>query len=1054
MFYKINEKIIRPKATDIETREKLNQRIIALINNWILLKDKNWKPNKDFTKEFIFTSYTWKWWLHNLEFKEFESYYDYSEAKKEFEMGQFFTPFSVAKEIVETVKPDSSDKILELNVWTWIFLNFLQNFNLPNTYWFDIDIEAIKVASFLYDKANIETKDMREVSKDKYWQFNVVFWNPPFNIRLQYNWKNMSSQDVYLHKLNELLIEDWIAFFIVPYNWLNDDMNYKRTRKFIETYFDLVWQFWLSSNEFKDVWVENFATKVIVLHKKSSLWFNLPNRVNFEKENIKNFWKDFKKDKNIKYLLEYKKSKQKSIKTKLNQTNRQIERKEESLRIWLKYNYFKMFKKFLSLTKEQQDNIENMWKEMKTQDKPDYMEWKEWRQKMITKEKILWKIKTFLYHKTHKDKKEIQLIHKKWKWIVKGYDYNTRKIAKNYKPILDYEAISEPDKIKNIIWEIKTQISLLDNSIEYKFIYPNYKEILRKKTRIAKVLTETEVEDKQYFENLKKIEALDLWIFNFGKVKSKSWVVIDYSYQKEELARNLHKPYYIINFEQWLGKTIVWIAFMKAKWWKTLIIWPSIAIKNTWMSILPQSNTKFKLLSPQDIYNRGKKHFIEDNIDFYLMTFDTVNKTYNYIKKNDFKNILIDESDNIKNMSAKQTQAVLNLRNKCKNKVIMSWTLTRNNIAELYPQLNFLFNNSYNFTTTSDIVYEYDKEWNLVPKSNNKQYEPIPYRWWFWLFKSLFSPSKTSVFGIEKNEQTLYNSDWLQDLIKWMSSRLEQQDILGFKPYTLTQVEVEMTKNEIELYYIIINEFYKIMADINFRSDISSRKKRMLEIVQQIMNLLKATSAPHTYKLYKWWIHWKALKIKELVSKNINKKIMIWTNRVASNLWYKKYLEDEFPNHKIFFIKWWSVSMKNRKKIVEEFKKHNWWAILLSTTWSLSSSVNISETDIVILESLRWNWSQVSQYIFRAIRINNPTQTDVYYLTTKSLELNLVKLIIAKEKLTSVVNKWQVKEEDEIERNLWVNKESLNKNLMQLIKEENEKWVKTRQIKWNVNTNL
>lgn len=1049
MLYNINKDITKPSANDVDARLSLNKKIITLIEKNITL------PQWDnFTKEFVFNTYTWKWWLHNLDFSDFESYYKYSEAKKEFEMWQFFTPFSIANKIVSIIKPTIDDKIIEINVWTWIFLNFLSPNTISNAYGFDIDAEAIKVASFLYPKAYIENKDMREVNSSKYWKFTIAFGNPPFNIRLQYEWKKRNSQDIYLMKLNELLINDGIAVFIVPYNWLNDEMTYKQNITFLETHFDLVWQFWLKSNQFKDVWVENFKTKVIVLHKKSSLWFELPNKIDYDKKNIKNFDEDFESDKNLQYLLEYKQKKYKQIKTRLKQTNRQINMKEDNLKTWLKYEHFKMFKKFLTLTKNQQINIESMWEEMNTQTKPDYMDWKQWKRTMITKEKILGKIKTFLYHNTHQDKKEIQLLHKKWKWIVKGYDYTTRKIAKEFNPILDYEAINNPKEIETIVLDIQNKLSLLDNFSEYKFVYPNYKVILNKKKRIANILTETEIDDNQYFENLKKIEALDLWIFTFSKVKSKSWVVIDYSYQKEELARNLHKPYYIINFEQWLWKTIVWTAFMKAKWGKTLIIWPAIAIKNTWMDILPKSNTKFKLLTPQDIYNRGQKYFIEKNIDFYLMTFDTVNKTYKYIKKNDFKNILIDESDNIKNMWAKQTKAILNLRNKAKNKVIMSWTLTRNNIAELYPQLNFLFNNSYNFTTTSDTIYEYDKEWKLLSKTNEKQYKPIPYRWWFNLFKSLFSPSKASVFWIQKNEQTLYNDDWLQDLIKWMSSRLEQQDILWFKPYTLTQVEVEMTKNEIELYYIIINEFYKIMSDINFRSDISSRKKWMLEITQQIMNLLKATSAPHTYKFYKWWVHWKALKIKEMVWKNLNKKIMIWTNWIDSNLWYKKYLEKEFPNHKIFFIKWGSVSMKNRKKIVEEFKTYKWWAILLSTTWSLSSSVNISETDMVILESLRWNWSQVSQYIFRAIRIDNPTETGVYYLTTKSLEINLIKLIISKEKLTSVVNKWQVKNENEIEKDLWVNEDILNKNLMKLIKEENEKGIKTRQIKWNVNTNL
>ena len=46
--------------------------------------------------------------LHGLDRKDFDNYYSYSEAKKEIENGQFFTPPDLCQLVTEALKPSQS----------------------------------------------------------------------------------------------------------------------------------------------------------------------------------------------------------------------------------------------------------------------------------------------------------------------------------------------------------------------------------------------------------------------------------------------------------------------------------------------------------------------------------------------------------------------------------------------------------------------------------------------------------------------------------------------------------------------------------------------------------------------------------------------------------------------------------------------------------------------------------------------------------------------------------------------------------------------------------
>ena len=93
MKYQFAEQVI-PK----EHRKALNEKVLYLI-------DHNLTEQYNISKEDVYNAYTGDGGLHDLQFNDFSSYHSYSEAKKEIENGQFFTPATLAKFLVDCVKP-------------------------------------------------------------------------------------------------------------------------------------------------------------------------------------------------------------------------------------------------------------------------------------------------------------------------------------------------------------------------------------------------------------------------------------------------------------------------------------------------------------------------------------------------------------------------------------------------------------------------------------------------------------------------------------------------------------------------------------------------------------------------------------------------------------------------------------------------------------------------------------------------------------------------------------------------------------------------------------
>lgn len=150
-------------------RTEINEKILFCIDT----------HNTAITPEIAYDCYTGVGGLHDLSFNDYSNFHNYTEAKKEFEMGQFFTPHTICRMMVKMVSPTPSDRVADFCCDMSNFFNWLP----AGTYAYgaELDSKAAKVAQFLYPDAKIECQDIVFASPEG--KFDIVFGNPPFNLK-------------------------------------------------------------------------------------------------------------------------------------------------------------------------------------------------------------------------------------------------------------------------------------------------------------------------------------------------------------------------------------------------------------------------------------------------------------------------------------------------------------------------------------------------------------------------------------------------------------------------------------------------------------------------------------------------------------------------------------------------------------------------------------------------------------------------------------------------------------------------------------------------------
>lgn len=961
---------IIPQQIPRDKRAEVNEKILFAIDS-----GKDLIP-----KESIYNCYTGIGGLHNLKQADFSSYHRYAEAKKEFEMGQFFTPHELCRSMVEVLSPTSSEMVLDMCCGMGNFFNHLPN--LHNTYGFDIDGRAVTVARHLYPEAHIEKCDIQQYRPEQ--RFDVIIGNPPFNLKFDCK----LSQEYYMDKAYDVLNPAGFLMVIVPVSFMQSEFWEKTRVANINSCFSFVGQTKLNPDAFDSMGVHNFSTKVMVFLRRSR-------HIEMQPYNAD----EFIPMEELKDRVRKTRVMKQRIRIDLMRETNRIDREElEAFEYRLsKYMYELKAHAVLNRHIEKAEALVSKFRNQKPPENATNQQIKEWERKKLTTGKVLRIIRKYITSQHSVPRKEVALVKTSYGFKLKPYaprllDKVTHKAASINDLILGRAELPVPETV--------TERNRLQIRAAEKLIRRKQKQYEMQNLRFA---------DMEEDINLK--EYLDRSTFFNKDGEACEFTAL----QKHDLNLVLQKRYALLNWQQGSGKTAAvyyrarfLLKFRKVR--NAIILAPAIATNMTWIPFLSVNRERFRVIRAEsDLTN------VPEGI-FLVVSTSMLGKLrrglVRYVKQTSRKLCLVfDESDEITNPTSQRTRNILCIFRRLKYKILDTGTTTRNNIAELYSQFELLYNNSVNMVCWSPQVYHENKEREIEEESNTDYGSPFPAFRGHVLFRACHCPGKATVFGIEKQNQDVYNKEELSELIGKTVITRKFRDFAGEK-YKIQTHTVSPSDGEREVYRVIIEEFCRI-CELYYNSTGDAKKDAGLRLMRQIKLLIKACSVPHLIEGYSGdGIPNKTKYIEKLVRK-IPGKVAVGCTSIAAFDLYENHLRKCFPDRPVFVVKG-DVAFKRRQNIVTEFDSTiN--GILICTQQSLSSSVNIPACNQVILESLQWNIPRMEQFYFRFIRLDSKEMKDVHYVTYEdSVEQNLMALVLTKERLNEFIKTGEVKEQSEI----------------------------------------
>ena len=969
-----------------ERRKDINEKIIQIIES---------KQDFGISQHDIYEAFSGEGGLHGLNRSDYSSYHAYSEAKKEYEQGQFFTPHSFCEFLAGIIKPNVHDLVADLTCGMGTFLNFVPVES--NAYGNELDMKAFKVAKHLYPEAHIQCSDIRLYESEV--KFDVVFGNPPFNLRWEYKNERYISQLFYCIRAHELLQPAGFLALIVPNSFLSDDFTDSGLIEEMNKLYSFVFQMDMPDDAFKMYGVDVFDTKIMIFQKKSE--HLSASQYSLGKIDVPSFdaqGASYLHGQYIRPLLEKKdKIRHKILFERKNQNSEELE------------FTFKVKKMLFDIKRHPAvsnhyakcaDYVDRYYSE----EKPKEMNVQEWEKKRLTKNKVLYYLRRVLKNQNIVHREEIRLVKTNYGLKLKAYSPKMQA------------------KLNQMKVEKTSSFTSMVRENHYPFEDKTFADLwMRKKNAFER--------QSQSFDNMDRSNDIDGFLNTFSLYDSSRDEVIKFNEkQKIDLGLMMQKLYGILNWQQGGGKTIGAIA-----WYKRLlerksvqnvfVVSAALAIHLTWEVKLKHfGETNFVVIqSLKDIESIKPWQVV-------LISLNRMQKYQRQIQKfirmqSQKVALVMDESDELTNPRSLRTKAMIACFRRVRFKLLTTGTTTRNNITELYPQLELIYNNSINMICECKTIYVPNLEGEIKEVENTDYNLPFSAYGGLTLFKQCFSPEKVTVFGVKKHNQDINNSESLARIIKKTIITRKFVDIVGKKIYDHIPHRIEQNTAEVSVYGKIINEFQMMMH--YFGSTGNSRKDSMLKIIRQIQLLIKSTSCPHLMDEYgSEMLPSKYNYIMSLVEK-FDEKVAIGTVFLESAAEYQRVIIDRFPDRPVFLIKG-DVSFEKRTQIINEFEASTN-GILISTQQSLKSSVNIPTCNKVIIESLQWNIPKLEQYYFRFIRYNSTDMKEIHMVTyNHTIEQNLLALLMSKERINEYIKTLDFKEESEIFEDFGVDLDVLN----------------------------
>ena len=950
--------IAREERIPQDRRRELNDKILYLI-------DAGLAEDAGITREDIYNAYTGDGGLHGLKRSDYDSYSEFSDAKKEIEIGQFFTPPSVCQTVAKCIGIGKGDLVADLTCGIGSFFNFMPTEN--NLYGCELDNKAYKVAKYLYPDSNIVNGDIRLYQPGIL--FDYVLGNPPFNLKWWVDGnEEMLSQLYYCIKAHELLKPCGIMAIVVPKSFLADDFSDSGMIREMNARFHFLGEFDLSKNAFSAMGVTSFPTKVQFWQKKKAQ----------EEASMPYAAVNTPTDANT-LIVRINKAKEELSESRMEILKATASSRETSADF--AYQVDKMLYQIRvhpRLSSEHSRCCAYVHR-FYTEKQPESMKYEEWCRVRLTEPKVLNYLKKVLKKQNEKPQEDrIALVKRDYDFVYKGYSYaSSRQLSDGMKtPVPTY----------------------LVYSADGDYGFTRYAKLIRRKQK------EYERQNQQ-FADMELDTEISRALDNFTLWDSENEEEIRLNaMQKRDINLMLQKRYGLLQWEQGCGKTLAGIAVGLYRMecqnvHHTWIISSAISIRNNWDIVLKNYGLSYVFLEELSDFDKIKKG------DFVILTLNALRKYQKQIKRwvrmhNENIQLVFDESDEISNASGATTKACLDCFRRVKYKLLETGTSTRNNISEFAPQLELLYNNSYNMLSWCDRIYKRDKESGELYSEDNDYFGmPIPaYKKGYTLFSNSHLPEKITVFGVGQRTQDIYNADVLSEILGKTVITRTFEEITGKDIRRIHQVPVKFSEAEKAVYQQAIEKFYEMRWNY-FQSTGNSRKDSMMILMQQILTLLRISAAPSSMTEYVGDTPVKIEKVLSMVEEWDDQIVAIGVRHIPVLEEYRKAIEEAFPDRPLFVVTGGNTSFAKRRALRKTLKESGN-GILLCTQQSLPSSVNFEYVNKIVIPELHYNNSRMSQFYMRFIRYTSTEWKDIYFVTyAGSIESNLMQMVMAKEKL-------------------------------------------------------
>ena len=360
------------------------------------------------------------------------------------------------------------------------------------------------------------------------------------------------------------------------------------------------------------------------------------------------------------------------------------------------------------------------------------------------------------------------------------------------------------------------------------------------------------------------------------------------------------------------------------------------------------------------IYHGINRKLPDDNPDIILTSYGIVRQDFEIINRLDIFLCVIDEAQNIKNPSSKQTQAIKSLD--VKHKMALSGTPIENRLSEYWSIFDFI-NKGYLYSLR---IFN---EIFIKPIENSHDEEVLS------KFKKITSPF---ILRRHKTDKNIIND--LPDKI-------------------VNDIYCNLTVEQAAMYEETLNVLIRDVED----SEGIGRKGLILKLItslKQICNHPAQYSKSDKMSVDESGKMQVLINILETILEN-DEKVIIFTQYVQMGEILDKLIGKHFNREVLFFHG--QLSRKKRDEMVDKFQNNENYSIMVLSLKAGGTGLNLTAASNVIHYDLWWNPAVENQATDRAYRIGQEKNVMVYrFITTGTFEERINQVLSEKVELAEL----------------------------------------------------